>query len=303
MDRRTFVAGILALFAVPLAAEAQEAGKVYRIGILWPGASPPPGSRLDWFREGLRESGYVEGQNVAIELRYSERGERLHDFATELARLNVSVIMAFGDLAPQMAQRATTTIPIVALTDDFVGTGLATSLARPSGNTTGVTILSPELNAKRLGLLKEIVHKVSRVAVLWDPATPTQLRAIDEAARSLGVKLQVLEVRGGGDLAGAFQAAKKQRAQALDVSSSPLIASLFRPIIDLAAANRIPVTYQWKEHAQAGGLVSYRPSLAAMWRQTAVVAGKILKGAKPVDLPIEQPTRFELVINLNEWAT
>jgi putative ABC transport system substrate-binding protein len=298
MERRTFITllggGIL---AAPLTVEAQPVGKVHRVGVLWPGASPPPGSRMEWFRQGLRESGYVEGQNVAIDLRYAEAGARLRELTGELAQLNVSVIATFGDLAPKMAQQATTAIPIVATMDDFVGAGLVPNLARPGGNITGVSLLSPELSAKRLELLKQILPKMSRVAALWDPAGPSQLRATEDAARSLAVKLQVLEVRGRGDLAGAFQAAKKGRAEALNVLASPLLSSLHQAIIDLAAENRLPAIYQWKEHAETGGLVSYGPSLAEIWRQTALVVGKILKGAKPADLPVEQPTKFELVIN------
>jgi putative ABC transport system substrate-binding protein len=299
MDRREFI-GTLAggLLAAPLAAEAQQAGKVYRIGVLWAGISPPPPPRLDWFRQGLREAGYVDGQNIVIDVRYAEGAGRLRELAAELAKLNVSVIAAFGDLAPRMAQQATAVTPIVALTDDFVGAGLSSSLARPGTNITGVTIFSPELSAKRLELLKQMLPKVSRIAALWDPATPSQLRAVEDAARSLGLKIQVLEVRGRNDVIGAFQAAKKERAEALNVLASPLLSSLQQAIMDLAATHRLPAIYQWKEHAAAGGLVSYGPSLAAMWQQTAQVVAKILRGSKPSDLPVEQPTKFELVINL-----
>jgi putative tryptophan/tyrosine transport system substrate-binding protein len=288
----------LGVAALPLAAQVAPPAKFYRIGVLWPGGSPPPGSRMDWFRAGLSEFGYVEGKNVAIDLRYAETGERLHALAGELTQSNVSVIATFGDLAPTMAQQATTTIPIVAMADDFVGAGLAPSLGRPRGNLTGVTILSPELSAKRLAVLKELIPKVSRVAVLWDPANRSQLTAAEEAARLLSVKLQVLEVRGRDDLPRAFQAAKNGRAQALNVFASPLLSSLQQSIMDLAASHRLPAIYQWKEHADAGGLVSYGPSLEAMWRQTAHVVAKVLNGVSPASLPIEQPTRFELVINM-----
>jgi len=299
MDRRAFIGALAGgLLAAPLAAKAQVAAKASRIGVLWPGASPPPGSRMEWFRQGLRESGYVEGQNVVIELRYAEGGERLRELAGELVQSNVRVIATFGELAPKMAQRATAAIPIIALTDDFVGAGLVPSLARPGGNITGVTIFAPELSAKRLALLKEILPKLSRVALLWDTATPSQLRATEDAARSLAVTLQVLDVRGRADLSGAFQTAKKGRAEALNVFASPLLASLQQPIIALTAAHQLPAIYPLKEFAEAGGLLSYGPSLAAVWRQTALVVGKILRGAKPADLPIEQPTKFELLINL-----
>ena len=300
MDRRRFLLTSLAgALAVPLAVGAQqEAGKVVRVGVLWPGPSAPPGTRMDSLRQGLRESGYIEGKNLAIDLRHAEGSERLRELAAELVKLNVSVIATFGDLAPKMAQQATTVVPIVALADDFIGAGLVSSLARPGGNMTGVTIFSPELSAKRLALLKELFPKVSRVAVIWDPGSNTQLKATEAAARLLNVKLQVLEVRGQGDLAGVFQAAKKGQAEALNVFASPLLSSLHQTILDFAASNRLPAIYQWKEHAQTGGLVSYGPGLSEMWLQTARVVGKILKGAKPADLPVEQPTKFELVINL-----
>ena len=288
---------VLALLA-PLAVWAQQAGTSHRVGLLWPGVGPPPGNRMESFRRGLREAGYVEGQNVSLDLRHAEKAERLHELANELVRSNVSVIVSFGDLAPQMAQKATKTIPIVAITDDFVGAGLVASLGRPEANTTGVNILSPELSAKRLSLLKEMVPRLSRVAVLWDPVNPTQLKATQNAAVALGLKIQVIEVRGREDVLKGFQAATKGRAEALNVFASPLLSSLQTSILDLATSHRLPAIYQWREHVQEGGLVSYGPSLAEMWRQAALVTGKILKGAKPADLPIEQPTKFELVINL-----
>jgi len=253
---------------------------------------------MDWFRQGLREFGYVEGQNVAIDLRYAETAERLRALAAELVQSNVSVLATFGDLAPTVAQQATSAIPIVALADDFVGAKLVPNLARPGGNLTGVTILSPELSAKRLAVLKELIPKLSRVAALWDPANPSQKTATEEAARALSIKLLVLEVRKSDDLADAFRAAKSGRAEALNVFASPLLSSLQQSIMDLAARHRLPAIYQWKEHAEAGGLVSYGPSLVAMWRQTAVVVAKILNGAVPGNVPIKQPTRFELVVNL-----
>jgi len=253
---------------------------------------------MEALRKGLLDAGYVEGQNVAIDVRHAETAERLYELAAEMVRSKVSVIVSFGDLGPKMAQKATKTIPIVAATDDFIGAGLVTSLGRPEGNTTGVNILSPELSAKRLSLLKEMLPKLSRVAVLWDPVNPSQLIATQNAAKSLAVKLQVFEIRGRDDLAKAFQAARKGRAEALNVFASPLLSSLQQSIRDLAASHRLPAIYQWREHAEEGGLVSYGPSLLEVWRQTAVVVGRILKGAKPGDLPIEQPTKFEFVINL-----
>jgi putative tryptophan/tyrosine transport system substrate-binding protein len=286
------------LVAGTLAAQAPPVGKSHRIGVLWPGAAPPPGARMEWFRQGLREFGYVEGRNIAIDLRYAETAERLRALGDELVRSKVDVIATFGDLAPTVAQQATSAIPIVALADDFVGAGLVPTLARPGGNLTGVTILSPELSAKRLAVLKELIPSLSRVAALWDPANPSQKTAAEDAARSLSVKLVVLEIRRGDDLAHAFRAARDARAEALNVFASPLLASLQQSIMELAARHRLPAIYQWKEHAEAGGLVSYGPSLAGMWRQTAVVVAKILNGANPGGIPIEQPSRFELVVNM-----
>ena len=297
-----FVASLLALvlLAAPLAAGAQPTGKVYRVGVLWPGASPPGPPRMEWFRQGLRESGYVEGQNLAIELRYAKDGaKRLPQLAAELIQLNVNVIATFGQAATRAVQQATTTVPIVTLSDDLLEARLVASLARPGGNTTGVTIIAPELSAKRLELLKQILPKVSRVAALWDPATgPSQVRAIEAVARSLAVQLQVLEVRGRADLDSALQAAKKGRAEALNVLASPILQSHSKTIIDLAAKHRLPAMYQWRESVEAGGLISYGPILREIWQRTALVVGKILNGAKPADLPVEQPTKFELIINM-----
>jgi ABC-type uncharacterized transport system substrate-binding protein len=298
MSRRAFVAGLGAVLAAPRAAEAQQAETIHRVGLLWPGGDSPPGHRMEWFRGGLREAGYVEGQNLSLDVRHAEKADRLYELANQLVHSNVSVIVSFGDLGPQMAQKATKTIPIVALTDDFVGAGLVASLGRPEANTTGVNILSPELSAKRLSLLKEMLPSLSRVAVLWDPVNPTQLKSTQNAAMALGIKIQVLEVRGREDVVKGFKAAAKARAEALNVFASPLLSSLQQSIQGLAASYRLPAIYQWREHAEEGGLVSYGPSLREMWRQTALVTGRILKGTKPTDLPIEQPTKFELVINL-----
>src|SRR5262249_8077414 len=299
VNRRTFLGGLgFSVLAAARSVSAQQLGKVHRVGVLWPGASPPSPPRMDWFRQGLQGSGYVEGPNLTIDLRYAEEGERLRELAYELVISNVHVIAAFGDLGPRMAQRATIMTPIVALADDFVGSGLVGNLARPDRNTTGVSILAPELSAKRLQVLTELVPKISRVAILWDPATPSQLKAIEDTAASLRLTLQVLKVHGRNDLTPAFQIAKTWRAEGVDVLSSPLLASLSHAIIDLAAKYRLPAIYQWREQVEAGGLISYGASLAAMWQQTAKVVGNVLKGANPADLPVEQPAKFELVINL-----
>ena len=255
---------------------------------------------MEAFRQALRQLGYVEGQNVAIELRYAQGGpQELPRLAADLVGRNVDVITAFGDLAPKVAQQATGTIPIVAISDDIIGAGLIEGLARPGGNTTGFTILSPELSAKRLELLQEMVPRMSRVAAFWDPTTGrSQLGMSENAARALKLTLQIIEVAQQDDLASAFRAARDGRADAINVFSSPFLASLYREIIGSAAEFRLPAIYQWKEHAEAGGLMSYGPSLAAMFRQAATIVVKVLRGAKPSDLPVEQPTKFELALNL-----
>ena len=202
-------------------------------------------------------------------------------------------------MATTAAQRATTAVPIVALADELVKQGLAASLAKPGGNTTGVQILAHEVTAKRLELLKTIVPTVSRVTVFSDPrGSASQLPPLLEAAKSLGVQLQVLGVRGEKDIEGAFESAKAGRAGAIHILASPLLFAYSKPIIALAAKHRLPAIYEWREAVEAGGLVSYGPVLFEMWRQTGIMAGKVLKGAKPAELPIEQPTKFELVMNL-----
>ncbi|MDX6559759.1 MAG: hypothetical protein QOF72_2808, partial [Blastocatellia bacterium] len=207
-------------------------------------------------------------------------------------------LVTFGDLTPKVAQQATTTIPIVAISDDILGARLVASLSHPDANTTGLTIMSPELSAKRLEVLQEMAPAMSRVAALWDPTTgASQVTQTERAAKSLNLSLQVLEVRHRDDVVSAFRAARDGRADAINVFSSPFLASLFREIIVLSAEYRFPAIYQWKEHVEAGGLVSFGPSLASMFRQTATIVVKILKGAKPADMPVEQPTKFELAVN------
>ena len=296
---------VLALLAASLAVKVESAGKVPRIGVLYPGGSVPLSPRMEAFRQGLQGYGYVEGTNIAIEIRYADgRTDRLPKLAADLVQRDVRVIATSGDLATRVVQQATTTIPIVAFTDDLVGAGLVASLARPGGNTTGISILSPKLNVKRLEFLKEVAPTISRVAVLWDPATgAAQLKEMEVGARSLAIQLRILEVRGLDDLESAFQIANKERAEALNVMASPLLASLNQKIIDLAAKSRLPAIYQWGEHAEAGGLMSYGPILLETWRQTGLLVGRVLKGAKPADLPVEQPMRFELVINLKTAQT
>ena len=299
LNRRRFLGTLSAgLLAAARVVEGQQGEKVARVGVLWPGADPPGSPRMDWLRQGLRDQGYVEGQNLVLDVRFASDLERLREHAEGMVQAHVNVIVSYGDGGPRAAQRATTHIPIVAIADDLVGAGLVTNLARPGGNTTGITILAPELSAKRLALLKELRPRLSRVACFWDPSTPTQRKITDDAGRSLGVKLQFLEVRSRADLANAFELAKKEQAEAFNVLASPLLSSLYQDILERVTRTRLPAIYQWREHAVGGGLISYGPSLAAMWQQSAHVIAKILKGARPSDLPVEQPTKFELVINL-----
>jgi len=265
------------------------------------------------FQQALREIGYVEGQNIAMESRYSEgMAERLPDFATALVRLKVDVIVVDASGAPlTAASQATSTIPIVvaACNDDLVATGLISSLARPGGNITGLSQLTPELGAKRLELLKEAAPKVRRVAVLWNPASSERSSVnfrfwsadwveVRAAAQVLGMTLQPVEIRGPDDFTTAFSAMTRERADGLIAFSDPLIVFHGRRIADLATKSRLPAMYPSREVVDAGGLMSYGPSLSDMFRRSAVYVGKILKGAKPADLPMEQPTKVELVINL-----
>ena len=300
MRRRDFIAllgGIAGSWSLPVRAQQVSTATV---GLLWPGAGPPVSPRLESFREGLRRSGFVEGQNVAIDLRYVQAGQQtLAEHAADLVRAKVAVIATFGDSGTKIAQQATSTIPIVSLADDLLGSGLIGSLSRPGANTTGITILAPELSAKRLELLSTIVPGLARVAGLWDPTTGgSQVAMSENAARTMKLKLQILEVTQREDLDGVFRAARDAQAQAVNVFSSPFLASLYLEIINRAAEYRLPTIYQWREHAEAGGLISYGPSLPVMWEQDGALVAKVLKGAEPSGLPVEQPTKFELVINL-----
>ena len=281
-------------------AEAQKSAKVPRIGFLSGGAR---GATHEAFRQGLRELGYVEGQNIFIEYRFAmSKEDRLHDLAAELARLKVDVIVAPSTLDALAAQRATKTIPIVmALSSDPVGTRLVQSLARPGGNITGLTILSPELNGKRLELLKETVPRLARVGVLWNLANPDkalEFEQIEVAARQLRLQLQSLEIRGPDDFEKAFRGATTKRPGALLTLTDSLTITRQSQIVELAAKRRLPAMFQTGDFVDAGGLMSYGPNDADLFRRTATYVDKILKGAKPGDLPVEQPTRFELVINL-----
>ncbi len=303
---RLIVILALGILLAPLAAEAQQAGKVYRIGFLQssPPAIPGVASLLEAFRQGLREGGWVEGQNILIEYRFTEgRVERYPSLAAELVSLKVDLIVAASSLGAHAAKQATTTIPIVMVyVFDPVGLGVVASLARPGGNVTGVAFVAgPEIAGKYLELLKEAVPKVSRVAVLSNPdspASPVLLRETEAAAQALAVKLQLLEVRSPNELEGAFAAMTRERAGALLVLPHPFTFYHAKRIADLAAKSRLPVMYPFRESVEAGGLMAYAANAPDMYRRAATFVDKILKGAKPADLPVEQPTKFELVINL-----
>ena len=298
--RRTFLPLILIAVVLmgPLALGAQQPGKLPRIGVLEPYPAADPIN--EQIRQALRAVGYAEGRDIVVEWRYGDgQTARLPTFATELARLKLDAIMAIGDLAITAARRATTTTPIIAGTDDLVGEGHVKSLARPGGNVTGVSILASELNAKRLELLKEAVPTAARVAVLWDPATGTfHLSVLHAMAQRLRVELNIQEVRAREDLGRALEAARAWHADTLNVLASPLLHALRQPVIDQAARHRIPTIYQWGESAREGGFMAYGPTHAEVVRAMSMQLDKILKGAKPADLPVEQPTKFELVINL-----
>jgi putative ABC transport system substrate-binding protein len=300
--RRLVCVLALSLLAAPLAAQAQPTpGKTARIGYL--SSRSGPSYLEEAFRQGLRELGYVEGQNISVEYRWADlRPDRLSALAEELVRLKVDVIVSTGgNVTALAAKKATGTIPIVFTSGDPVGAGLVARLDRPGGNLTGVSLLTIELNTKRLQLLKEVVPGVSRVAVLANPTSPTAgatSKELEDAARTLRVKLQVLEVRGPQEFDKAFSAMTAERAGSLLVLSDAMFFGQRERIVGLAAKNRLPGIFEFREFAEAGGLLSYGANIAAMYRRVATYVDKILKGAKPGDLPIEQPTKFELVINL-----
>jgi putative ABC transport system substrate-binding protein len=291
------------LFALYVSAQAQQPAKVARIGYLV-GPSSASSARYEAFRQGLRELGYVEGKNIVIEWRSSEGNrDRQRALVAELMRLKVDVIVAVGAGDIRIAKEATTTIPIVMVQGgDPVGSGFVASLARPGGNITGLATLRPELSGKRLELLTEVVPKLSRVALFGSSASPDHaqvLREAELAAGALGVKLQSLDIRSPKDFEPSFQAALKGRVEAVLVRvRGPILSPHRKEFAELAVKNRLPVIYEAAEEVEAGGLISYGVSFIELYRRAAVYVDKILKGAKPADLPVEQPTKFELVINL-----
>jgi len=291
------------LLAFCISAEAQQPKKIPRIGVLWLYSPTIASPFAEAFRQGLRGLGYVEGQNIALEERWAEgRFDRLPSLAAELVRLKVDILVTASTPAAQAGQQATQSIPIV-LTNvsDPVESGLVSSLARPGGNVTGLSLMHPELAGKRLELLKEVIPKLSRVAVLSNPANPIMpplLRETEAAARALGVQLQVVEVRDPSDFDSAFSAMTRERAGALVVLPDAIFQNERTRIAGLAAKARLPAMYAWREAVDAGGLMAYGASVPDIFRRAATYVDKILKGAKPADLPVEQPTKFEFIINL-----
>ena len=304
------VAALLVLLAVavflgPLAGEAQHAATIPRIGLLFPTSLSDPRTVrfLEAFRQGLRELGYAERQNIALDSRFAEgKWDQLPGLAAELVRGKVDVIVTYTTPATRAAKQATGTIPIVvAAVIDPVGAGLVASLARPGGNITGLSQMVPDLIGKQLEVLKEVSPKISRVALLTNPANPAHALAIRDAkvaAESLGVQLQLLEARGPGEIESAFAAMTAERASAVIVLVDSMLIDHRTRIADLAARRRLPTVSATMETVAAGGLMAYGPSVRDMFRRAAAYVDKILKGAKPAELPIEQPTTFELVINL-----
>jgi putative ABC transport system substrate-binding protein len=294
---------IIAFVICGVAVEAQQPAKILRIGILIAPSASSFSARVEALRRRLRELGYVEGKNIVIEYRYAEgKVERIPDLAAELVRLKVDVIVTSGgERTILAAKKASATIPIVfAGAADPVGTGLVSSLARPGGNITGLSQMSPDLDGKRLELLKEAFPKVARVAFLWQPGWRGNLALTDmeAAAKALGVKLLSLEVRSLDDFDSAFARAKRDGAQALINTPGGIIATQQRQVLDFAAKNRLPAMYHNSEFVEAGGLMSYGPSQTDQWRRAADFVDRILKGTKPADIPVEQPTKFEFVINV-----
>ena len=305
MHRRTFLGTVAcSLLVAPLAAEAQPAGTVYRIGYLSAGSGTSNPRILEAFRQGLRELGWVEGQNIAIEYRWAEsRFDRLPDLAADLIRLKVDVIVAAPTPAALAAKNATGTVSIVGISLTHpVELGLVASLARPGGNVTGVSYsVGADIFGKDLELLKEVVPRVRRVAVLSNPdspARPLTIRNVEDAARALGLQLRLLEARGPEGFEGAFATMAKERVGALLVVQDPAFIPQRARLVDLATRNRLPSIFTQREDAEAGGLMSYGPSLSDLYRRAGTYVDKILKGAKPADLPVQQPEKFELIINL-----
>jgi putative ABC transport system substrate-binding protein len=293
----------LSLGVVLLAAKAQPVAQVPRVGLLIPGSASGFAARIEAFRHGLRDLGYVEGQTITIESRFADgQADRLPGLVAELVRLPVDILVVDGIVTIRAAQHATTTIPIVmAVIGDPVGAGLVASLARPGGNTTGLSLMLPEVSGKRLELLREAMPTLAHVAVLWNPEVHDSRVVFQEtqtAAPALGLRLQALEVRRPAEFDQAFAAMTSAHAEALVVISNALFFSHRRQLAALAVRHRLPAIFHSREYAEAGGLMAYGANGEDLYRRTATYVDKILKGAKPGDLPVEQPVKFELVINL-----
>ena len=307
MKRRDFITLLGgAAVAWPLAARTQQSGKIHAIGLLSPASRSP--SVVPALFDALAELGWIEGKNLVVERRYAEnRPERLPELAAELVRLNVDVIVAIGTPGPLAAKRATSTIPIVmAAAGDPLGSGLVASLARPGGNVTGMSLMAPDLGGKRLELLKELLPRLARVAVFRNAANPYAaivFRETQAAGPTLGIEVQSLEVRSPDDFDGAFGIARRQRPDALITVEDPLTFSHRKRIADFAIGQQLPSLHGIREFAAAGGLMSYGASLADLYRRAAGYVDKILRGAKPADLPVQQPSKFEFVVNLKTART
>jgi len=305
-DLRLLISGLCALLlALCVPAEAQQPTKIARIGFLGGMSAPTFAERMEVFRHQLRELGYIDGKNIRFEQRWAEgKLEDLDGLATELVKRKVDVLVTFGGTAPAIAaKKATYTIPIVMAAggSDPVKAGIVASLARPGGNITGLANSFTELRGKQMELLKETIPKLSRVAVIWNPNSPSAdsgSRYTESEARTLGLRLQSLEVTKAGDFETAFKAAKKERAGAILVTANPLIFTHFDRIAELAAKNRLPTIHSQKEFVESGGLMIYGPNEVDIYRRAAIYVDKILKGAKPVDLPVERPSKFQLIFNL-----
>jgi putative ABC transport system substrate-binding protein len=311
VKRREFITLLGAATAAwPLAARAQQpigrTGKMPRVGLLMPGPAAHSATILKPFYQGLHELGYIEDQNLALERRNADwKSDRLPELAAELVALKVDLIVAWSTPAARAAKQTTNKLPIIAaVMADPVGDELVASLARPGGNVTGTTFLGPELVAKRLQLLRDVVPGLARVAALWHPhaygehTMASVVKDIEDAARTLGMQLQLDAADGPDDIASAFSAMANERAGAFIVLPSPVLFGEHRRIVELAASNRLPGMYQAREFVDGGGLMSYGANLDDLFRRTATYVDKILKGAKPADVPVERPTKFELVINL-----
>jgi putative ABC transport system substrate-binding protein len=291
------------MLIAPLVAGAQPAGRVYRIGVLETRSAVLNAANMDAFRQGMRELGYKEGQNLEVVYRSSEgRDERFPDLANELIRLKVDLILTRGTPASLAAKKASRTIPVVmASVGDPVGTGLVASLGRPGGNVTGLSNFNVEIYAKRVELLRELLPRMTRIAGLFNMGNaviPIQWKQVERAAQSVGIQPQLLDVRRPQDLPRAFEAAATERAEALIVALEGLTLANLRPIAELAAKHRLPSLYGTREYADLGGLITYGPSDLHLYHRSATFVDRIFRGAKPADLAIEQPTKFELVINM-----